>query len=63
MRRRAANVQCANPVASGKRNADHEMTGACWRAAPSNWSYPKKRGLTADEKQRGAKAGRRGQGG
>ena len=58
VRRRAANVQCAHPVAPGKRNADHEMTGASLAGGTvENWSYPKKRDLTADEKQRGAKAG------
>ena len=51
-------MQCPNPVASGKRNADHEMTGASLAGGTvENWSYPKKRGLTPDEKQRGAKAG------
>ena len=58
MRRRAANVQCPNPVASGKRNADHEMTGASLAGGTvENWSYPKKRGPTPDEQQRGDQAG------
>ena len=50
---RAANTQCPNPVAPGKKNADHEMTGASLAGGTQeSWSYPKNQGLTTKEKER-----------